>query len=102
MLRTDDPGASEFAGRPRIAPSSNRVHTPAVPAAAGTAPTGSALARCVGIPIPEFADRYWSAAPLLTPNAGAVTIEGGAEQGFVDLFSTGAVDELVSRRGLRT
>jgi len=39
---------------------------------------------------------------LLTPNAGAVTIEGGAEQGFVDLFSTGAVDELVSRRGLRT
>jgi ribosomal protein L16 Arg81 hydroxylase len=41
----------------------------------------------------EFAARYWSREPLLSTGAGT---------DFADLFSLAAVDELVSRRGLRT
>ena len=41
----------------------------------------------------EFADRYWGREPLLS---------AGAEPGFADLFGLAAVDELISRRGLRT
>jgi ribosomal protein L16 Arg81 hydroxylase len=40
----------------------------------------------------EFADRYWSREPLL----GA-----GEPEAFDDLFGLAAVDELISRRGLR-
>jgi hypothetical protein len=53
------------------------------------------LARCVGIPTDEFAQRVWATAPLLTPAA-----PGAAD--FADLFSAAAVDELISARGLRT
>ncbi len=41
----------------------------------------------------EFADRYWGREPLLS---------AGAEPGFADLFGLAAVEELISRRGLRT
>ncbi len=60
------------------------------------APTGghSALRRLVSVPVDEFADRYWGREPLLSP---ADTLPAG----FADLFSNIAVDELVSRRGLR-
>ncbi|MDQ6895243.1 MAG: cupin domain-containing protein [Actinomycetota bacterium] len=60
------------------------------------APTGghSALRRLVSVPVDEFADRYWGREPLLSP---ADTLPAG----FADLFSNTAVDELVSRRGLR-
>ncbi|WP_199551084.1 cupin domain-containing protein [Streptomyces sp. N35] len=40
----------------------------------------------------EFAQKHWARTPLLTRGAG----------GFTDLFSADAVDELISRRGLRT
>lgn len=43
----------------------------------------------------EFASAYWSRRPLLTPAA-----ESGAD--FTDLLSSAAVDELLSRRALRT
>ena len=43
----------------------------------------------------EFADRYWATSALLTPAAEL-------DRDFTDLFSTAAVDELISRRGLRT
>jgi hypothetical protein len=56
---------------------------------------GSALERCVGVPIAEFADRYWSRAPLFTPAAGTGS-------GFDDLLDEQAVDALISRHGLRT
>src|SRR5262249_38311142 len=52
-----------------------------------------ALRRCVNVEPAEFADRYWSRQPLLSP---------GDPAGFADLFSLDAVDELVARRGLRT
>lgn len=42
----------------------------------------------------DFADRYWSRAPLLTPAPDRTA--------FTDLFSVESVDELVSVRGLRT
>jgi len=53
-----------------------------------------ALRRLVSVPVPEFADRYWGREPLLSP-------AGTLPRGFDDLLSNDAVDELVSRRGLR-
>ena len=58
-------------------------------------PGRPALGRCVGVDPTEFATAYWSKRPLLS----------AAEElpnGFVDLFSRAAADELLSRRGLRT
>jgi bifunctional lysine-specific demethylase and histidyl-hydroxylase NO66 len=58
-----------------------------------------ALRRCIGLDTDEFAERVWSRAPLLSTRE-----ELGAENPvrFDDLFSLDAVDELLSRRGLRT
>jgi bifunctional lysine-specific demethylase and histidyl-hydroxylase NO66 len=53
-----------------------------------------ALDRVVSVGAAEFARDYWDERPLLS---SAVSPDG-----FVDLFSERAVDELVSRRGLRT
>ncbi|HET9944046.1 MAG TPA: cupin domain-containing protein [Actinomycetes bacterium] len=60
------------------------------------APTGghSALRRLIGVPVDEFASQYWGSRPLLTRAADL-------PRDFRDLFSNDAVDELVSRRGLR-
>lgn len=58
---------------------------------------GSALRRCISVPPDDFASRVWSREPLLSTHDNL----GGAT-GFADLFSLGAVDELLSRRGLRT
>lgn len=46
----------------------------------------------MGVPRREFADEYWGRRALLTPRASD----------FSDLFSASAVDELISRRGLRS
>ena len=54
-----------------------------------------ALSRCIRVPAEEFADEYWGRAPLLS------TADELAA-GFVDLLWAAAVDELVSRRGVRT
>src|SRR5256885_5190349 len=54
----------------------------------------SALGRCIAIPPREFAEQHWGRRPLLTP--------GGERSDFSDLLDAAAVDELVSRRGLRT
>ena len=54
-----------------------------------------ALARCIGVPVPEFAAAYWGRRPLLTRTVDS-------KQNFTDLLDAEAVDELVSRRGLRT
>ncbi|GAB3487065.1 cupin domain-containing protein [Flexivirga lutea] len=53
---------------------------------------GVAQTRLLGIPLQEFAEEHWSRKALLTRGASD----------FGDLFSTAAVDELLSRRGLRT
>ena len=63
-----------------------------VPAPSGGHPAQS---RLVAVPPAEFAARYWSREPLLSR---ARDLRGS----FDDLFSAGAVDELVSSRGLRT
>jgi hypothetical protein len=55
----------------------------------------SALRRLIAVPVDEFASHYWGSRPLLSR---AVDLPGGVG----DLFSNDAVDELVSRRGLRT
>ena len=54
-----------------------------------------ALSRCIRVSADEFADRYWGREPLLS-TADDLAV------GFDDLFSADAVDELVSRRGVRT
>ena len=54
-----------------------------------------ALRRLVAADVAEFAERTWGRAPLLSP-------ADQLPQGFGDLLSAQAVDELVSERGLRT
>ncbi|MFE5672694.1 cupin domain-containing protein [Agromyces sp. NPDC056523] len=54
-----------------------------------------ALSRCIRVDADEFAHRYWGREPLLST---ASELEGG----FDDLFSAEAVDELLTRRGVRT
>ena len=64
------------------------------------APGGSdrpALSRCVSVEPAKFAADHWGRGPLLS-RAG--DLPGPA--GFTDLLSPDAVDELLSRRGLRT
>src|SRR5690242_16234098 len=53
---------------------------------------GSALRRCLSIDREAFAERYWDREALLSTGVGD----------FTDLLSVADVDELLSRRGLRT
>ncbi|MDQ6936490.1 MAG: cupin domain-containing protein [Actinomycetota bacterium] len=55
----------------------------------------SALSRCIDLPGEEFAERYWGQQALFTPAR-----PGRAP--FTDLLDAHAVDQLVSRHGLRT
>lgn len=52
------------------------------------------LRRLVGVPVEEFAARYWGRRPLICTAAEL-------PQSFTDLFGNDAVDTLVSRCGLR-
>jgi hypothetical protein len=54
-----------------------------------------ALRRCTNLDPQEFAGRYWSRRPLLTRAEDT-------GNSFTDLLDLPAVDELLSRRGLRT
>jgi bifunctional lysine-specific demethylase and histidyl-hydroxylase NO66 len=59
-----------------------------------------ALRRCIAIDPDEFAQEYWGRRPLLTR---ARDIGGGTPgRSYGDLLDLAAVDELLSRRGLRT
>jgi lysine-specific demethylase/histidyl-hydroxylase NO66 len=58
-------------------------------------PDRPALRRCAAVAPDRFAAEFWSVRPLLSAAADL-------PRGFDDLFSLAAVDELVSRRGLRT
>jgi bifunctional lysine-specific demethylase and histidyl-hydroxylase NO66 len=55
----------------------------------------SALARLVAVERDEFAAEYWGQEPLLSP---AADLPGG----FSELLNADAIDELLSKRGLRT
>jgi lysine-specific demethylase/histidyl-hydroxylase NO66 len=54
------------------------------------------LRRVTGLSVSEFAATHWGTSPLLR---AAAQLPGN---GFADLLSLAAVDELLSRRGLRT
>lgn len=54
-----------------------------------------ALSRCIGVDVSVFEREHWGRAPLLSVASDLPTT-------FDDLFSEAAVDELVSRRGVRT
>lgn len=60
---------------------------------------GVLQSRLLDIPAQEFGEKYWARKALLTRARPAAD---GSPAGFGDLFSAAAVDELVSRRGLRT
>ena len=55
----------------------------------------SVLARLIAVDRDQFATRYWGRLPLLSP---AADLSGG----FAELLDADAIDELVSKRGLRT
>jgi ribosomal protein L16 Arg81 hydroxylase len=55
----------------------------------------SVLARLLAVDRDEFASQYWGQHPLLSPAADLPA-------GFAELLDADAIDELVSRRGLRT
>ena len=55
----------------------------------------SALSRCINVSADDFAERHWGREPLLSTAAEL-------DRGFDDLFSVAAVDELITRRGVRT
>ena len=59
-----------------------------------------ALRRCVSGDLARFADDVWSRRPQLSTSAELVAYQ--PVSGFADLFSLAAVDELLSRRALRT
>lgn len=61
---------------------------------APTSTGAGALRRLVAVGAGRFADRHWGREPLLSPAARL-------PRDFTDLFGEDAVDELVSRRGLR-
>jgi len=69
--------------------------TPAAPGG----PDRSALSRCVAKEPEKFATAVWGRTPLLSR---ADELAGLSQPGFADLLSPDAVDELLSRRGLRT
>ena len=57
--------------------------------------TRPALSRCIRVSAEEFGDRHWGREPLLSTASDLAA-------GFEDLFSAEAVDELITRRGVRT
>ena len=57
---------------------------------------GAALGRTIAVGADEFAAMHWGRAPLLSRAA-----ELAGPDGFTDLLSPAAVDELLGRRGLR-
>ncbi|WP_433796468.1 cupin domain-containing protein [Actinoplanes sp. CA-252034] len=57
----------------------------------------TALPRVITVAPDEFAATHWGREPLLSRAADI-----GGPDGFTDLLSSAAVDELLSRRGLRT
>lgn len=56
-----------------------------------------ALSRCIAVEPGKFATAHWGRVPLLSRAA-----ELAGPDGFADLLCVDAVDELLSRRGLRT
>ena len=63
-------------------------------AAGGDSGSAAAFARCSAVDARAFATEYWGRRPLLSRRAQLPL-------GFADLLDAAAVDELVSRRGLR-
>lgn len=60
------------------------------------------LARCVRVTPEEFANTYWGKQPLLSRAADPRPAPATGGKLFDDLITVADVDELVSRRGLRT
>lgn len=70
-------------------------HQAGEPVSAGSA-EDSVLARLIAVDRDQFASQYWGQQPLLSPADDLPAV------GFVELLDAHAIDELVSKRGLRT
>lgn len=60
-----------------------------------------ALTRLLAVPTETFAEQHWGRDLLLSSRHDRAAAHGGRDDDFADLFSLDAVDELISRRGLR-
>jgi lysine-specific demethylase/histidyl-hydroxylase NO66 len=76
---------------PRVSSAGRSLSDRPVPAAAAGP---AVLPRLTRLATAEFGDRYWARGPLL--------VRGADPDGFRDLLDLDGVDELLSRRGLRT
>ena len=95
VARTVEPTAARTA-----APEAVVLSTTQDPAGgSGGSTSRPALRRCIATDPEVFARDVWSLAPLLSTRA---ELAASGPAGHGDLFSLDAVDELLSRRGLRT
>jgi lysine-specific demethylase/histidyl-hydroxylase NO66 len=90
VAQTAEPMVAQTAG-PMVAQTAERM----VAQTAAPFAEDSALARLVGVERDKFAAEYWGQEPLLSP---AADLPGG----FSELLDANAIDELLSKRGLRT
>jgi lysine-specific demethylase/histidyl-hydroxylase NO66 len=90
VAQTAGPMVAQTAG-PMVAQTAERM----VAQTAAPFAEDSALARLVGVERDKFAAEYWGQEPLLSP---AADLPGG----FSELLDANAIDELLSKRGLRT
>jgi lysine-specific demethylase/histidyl-hydroxylase NO66 len=92
-MTSETPGGTSRPAPPILAPAQ---HAPAPSVVALPAEAPYALARCIAVEPAKFTTAYWGRVPLLSR---ADELPGA---GFADLLSPDDVDELLSRRGLRT
>jgi hypothetical protein len=86
---------AEQTAEPMVAQMVEPTAEPMVGQTAALFAEDSVLARLVGLDRDQFAGEYWGQEPLLSP---AADLPGG----FTELLDANAIDELVSKRGLRT
>ncbi len=89
-----EPTAAQTA-EPMVVPTAAQTVERMVEPTAAPFAEDSALARLVAVERDQFAAEYWGQEPLLS---SAADLPGG----FLELLDANAIDELVSRRGLRT
>jgi bifunctional lysine-specific demethylase and histidyl-hydroxylase NO66 len=92
--RTAEPMAEQTAAR-TAEPMAEQTVEPMAAQTAAPFAENSALARLVAVERDKFAAEYWGQDPLLSPAADLPV-------GFSKLLDANAIDELVSKRGLRT
>ncbi len=84
-----------------VVTASSAAQAPGLPADGSARAAATPLQRCFALDRERFAAEHWNTRPLLVRAADRRPEPGGVE-GFDDLLSASAVDELLSQRALRT